>query len=242
MNPTPPRRRLSIRPPKANEPPPPPPRLIHHPIQPVTEPMQYRAIGVVAGRYLPSEEQFTRGILVTDDGVAIDAVLLGKVMNYVRKHTQSEQEYLWVVYPRTRDNPEGLHLQIVGVWGPFPDPNVPPDIFSIRGEITSHDPTLPPEQAHVLVRIRIQPPKPTSRPRYFRLRLLGSLPTSYRAVHDFWDLQVRRQGSRLVIQEGIRIGSVLRKPRPKSKKSPSRPRRDPGLSRPVPKRSLPPRS
>jgi len=199
--------------------------------------MQYRAIGVVAGRYLPSEDQFTKGILVTDDGLPIDAVLLGKVMNYVRKYTQPDRDYLWVVYPRTRDNPEALHLQIVGVWGPFPDPAVPPDWFSIRGEIILHDPHLPPDQAFVTIKIRQHVPDPKTRPPYFRLRLHGSLPTSYRATHDFWDLRVLRQGSRLVIQDGIRVGSVLRKPRPK--KAPPRRSNSPSLETPRPIRKKP---
>jgi hypothetical protein len=81
--------------------------------------MQYRAIGLVRGKYVASEEQFTRGELVTNDGVSIGAVLLGRVMSLVKKHLDLEQPHLWVVYPRTRDKGEGtLHVQIVGVWEP----------------------------------------------------------------------------------------------------------------------------
>ena len=37
----------------------------NHPISPVTEPLQYRAIGVVRGIYKPTEpEQLTRGVVV----------------------------------------------------------------------------------------------------------------------------------------------------------------------------------
>lgn len=88
------------------------------PIPPASEPMQYRAIGLVRGRYVPSDEQFTRGNLHTDDGVAIDAVLLGRVMSLVKKHVDLEQSHLWVVYPRTREKEYDLHVQIVGVWEP----------------------------------------------------------------------------------------------------------------------------
>jgi hypothetical protein len=88
------------------------------PIPPASEPMQYRAIGLVRGKYVPSEEQFTRGNLHTDDGVAIDAVLLGRVMSLVKKHLDLEQSHLWVVYPRTREKEYDLHVQIVGVWEP----------------------------------------------------------------------------------------------------------------------------
>ncbi|WP_206603148.1 hypothetical protein [Leptolyngbya ohadii] len=88
------------------------------PIPPASEPMQYRAIGLVRGTYVPSEEQFTRGFVHTDDGVAIDAVLLGRVMSLVKKHLDLAQPHLWVVYPRTREKTNDLHVQIVGVWEP----------------------------------------------------------------------------------------------------------------------------
>jgi hypothetical protein len=80
--------------------------------------MQYRAIGLVRGKYVASEEQFTRGELLTEDGAALDAVLLGRVMSLVKKHVNLEDSHLWVVYPRTREDEENLHVQIVGVWEP----------------------------------------------------------------------------------------------------------------------------
>ncbi len=89
-----------------------------HPIPPASEPMQYRAIGLVHGRYTPSDDQFTRGSITTDDGTLIDAVLLGRVMSLVRKHLDLTTSHLWVVYPRTREKVQDLHVQIVGVWEP----------------------------------------------------------------------------------------------------------------------------
>lgn len=90
----------------------------NQPIPPASEPMQYRAIGLVRGKYMPSEEQFTRGLILTEDEVQIDAVLLGRVMSLVKKHIDLEESHLWVVYPRTRDKELDLHMQIVGVWEP----------------------------------------------------------------------------------------------------------------------------
>lgn len=97
-----------------------PPKAVprNQPIPPASEPMQYRAIGLVRGRYTPSEEQFTRGAIHTEDGVEIDAVLLGRVMSLVKKHIDLAEPHLWVVYPRTRDKELDLHMQIVGVWEP----------------------------------------------------------------------------------------------------------------------------
>ena len=88
------------------------------PIPPPSEPKQYRAIGLVRGRYTPSDEQFTRGAMLTSDGTEVEAVLLGRVMSLVRNHLDLEQQHLWVVYPRTREMRQDLHVQIVGVWEP----------------------------------------------------------------------------------------------------------------------------
>ena len=90
----------------------------HHPISPVTEPMQYRAIGVVRGTYRPTDpEQLTRGVIETEDGTAIEAVVLGRVLTLMRRHLDLGEPHLWVVYPRSRDEDQ-LHLQLVGVWEP----------------------------------------------------------------------------------------------------------------------------
>ncbi|HEY9658155.1 MAG TPA: hypothetical protein V6C65_06860, partial [Allocoleopsis sp.] len=61
------------------------------PIPAASEPMQYRAIGLVRGKYVASEDQFTRGTVETDDGVTLGAVLLGRVMSLVKKHLDLEQ-------------------------------------------------------------------------------------------------------------------------------------------------------
>ncbi len=94
------------------------PSVRQHPIPPASEPMQYRAIGMVRGRYTPSDDQFTRGSITAEDGTLIDAVLLGRVMSLVRKHLDLTASHLWVVYPRTREKFQDLHVQIVGVWEP----------------------------------------------------------------------------------------------------------------------------
>ena len=102
------------------------PKTANHPITPPSEPMQYRAIGLVRGIYQPSEEQLNRGNIVTDDGTTIDSVLLGRVTSLIKKHIDLESSHLWVVYPRTRQPLEesdeepssNLHLQIVGIWEP----------------------------------------------------------------------------------------------------------------------------
>ena len=56
------------------------------PIPPPSEARQFRAIGLLQGVYVPSEEQFNRGELVTREGLRLDAVLLGQVMSLVKKY------------------------------------------------------------------------------------------------------------------------------------------------------------
>ena len=86
------------------------------PIPPPSEALQYRAIGLVRGRYVPDVNQFTKGNMITSDGTTINMVLLGRVMSLLKKHVDLTVDHLWVVYPRTRA--ENLHMQIVGIWEP----------------------------------------------------------------------------------------------------------------------------
>ena len=89
-----------------------------HPISPVTEPTQYRAIGVVRGRFEPSDpDQLTRGVIHTTDGSELEAVVLGRLLTLMRRHLDLTVPHLWVVYPRSREEGK-LHLQMVGVWEP----------------------------------------------------------------------------------------------------------------------------
>ena len=81
--------------------------------------MQYRAIGVVRGTYVPNDpEQLTRGTIQTEDGTAIEAVVLGRVLTLMRRHLDLSKPHLWVAYPRYREADQ-LHLQLVGVWEPL---------------------------------------------------------------------------------------------------------------------------
>ncbi len=210
-----------------------------HPIPPPSEPMQYRAIGLVRGRYLASSEQFTQGSLLTTDGVLLDAVLLGRIMSLVKNHLDLDQEHLWVVYPRTRQENENLHIQIVGVWEPEslaqPTPEEAPTDesspestteeivptpaseitdggFSVRGEIVYQSA----ESQHLVVKIKQAPRKPSDKPKYFKLKVKGVLDT--KAVGKFWDLQLQREGSELVIEHAEAISDLPKKRKPPFKK------------------------
>lgn len=193
------------------------------PISPPSEPMQFRAIGLVQGKYYPSEERFNRGELEVEGGLRLDAVLLGQVMSLVKKYIDLDRPYFWVVYPRTREKEQTLHLQVVGVWSadgfspitgeaaePEPLPAAEPALaqpiedgyFSVRGQIVyqAHDKQL------LYVKIQQTARKTKARDergKAFKLKIIGTLPQ--KAVGYFWDLHVMRQGNDLILQHGTSI-------------------------------------
>ena len=181
-----------------------------HPISPVTEPMQYRAIGVVRGTYVPEDpDQLTRGTLQAEDGTAIEAVVLGRVLTLMRRHLDLSKPHLWVAYPRYRDAGK-LHLQVVGVWEPstlaedggadqLPEGD---DYFSVRGELIY----TRPEQGDLVVKIRQQPRADGSRPTPFKLQLKGEIPPDH--LRHFVALDLRRQGQELQLEGHEVIGPV----------------------------------
>lgn len=187
--------------------------------------LHYRAIGLLSGRYIPRDE-ITQGILLTTDGTVVEAVVLGRVLGLVKSRIDLEKEHLWVVYPRTRED-EPLHVQMAGIWEPqtlHPDSPTPtldlkPDYFSIQGEVVYQQQ----EEGWVVVRIVQQTKNQSEKPKSFKLKLFGSLPE--KAVKNFWNLQVQREGSNLVIQESERV-AYLGKKKPKKKPKGKKPKRN----------------
>lgn len=210
------------------------------PIPPPSEPMQYRAIGLVRGRYQASDEQFTQGTLVAADSTELQAVLLGRIISLLRNHLDLAQEHLWVVYPRTGQKQDNLHLQIVGVWEPerlakqqtqegsedenqeqgvnrenFPEnssPLIDDGYFSVRGEVIYQSAA----DGQLVVKIKQAPRKESDKPKHFKIKLHGVLKT--KAVGQFWDLQVRREADNLVLQHAEAIAHLPKPPKPKPKK------------------------
>lgn len=228
-----------------------------HPIPPPSEPRQYRAVGLVRGRYAPSADQFTRGMLVATDGTQIDAVLLGRVMSLVKNHLNLEQEHLWVVYPRTRQQDGNLHTQIMGVWEPetlnrkeepAESENDPAAEVEGSGEVASTD--LAPETQmedgyfsirgeviyqsqdetkYLIVKIKQSPRKEADKIKFFKLKLIGAI--AEKAVGRFWDFHVKLQADNLLIEAANDIGQLPMKKRMKPggfKKRPFPPRKGGG--------------
>ena len=207
-----------------------------HPIPEVTEPFQYRAIGIVRGIYRPeSVEKFTRGKLIDINGDEIDSVVLGRVITLMRRHLEVDNPHLWVVYPRCREVDQ-LHLQISGIWEPstlsttlssnndsiaqlssyerqkldeLPEGD---DYFSIRGELIY----TRPENNELVVKIRQKSRANGKRPLPFKLIIQGKIPIDL--IRHFLNLNVRRKSQNLVLEEFQSIGVVQNK-KPKKKGS-----------------------
>ena len=179
-----------------------------HPIPSVTDPLQYRAIGVVRGIYKPQDKDiFTRGSLIDSKGNEIDSVILGRVITLIRNHVSLEKPHLWVVYPRCR-NTQNLHLQISGIWEPSTlNKDVieneglnessslkvdsdelleGDDYFSIRGELIF----TKPEEKEIVIKIRQKPRNQQKKALPFKVNLKGEIPLNY--LKHFISLDVRR--------------------------------------------------
>ena len=196
----------------------------NHPIPLVTDPLQYRAIGMVRGIYKPQDnDNFTRGALIDSKGNEIDSVLLGRVITLIRNHVSLEKPHLWVVYPRCRNN-QNLHLQITGIWEPstlkkdlmeketLNEPLIPKvdsddlsegdDYFSIRGELVF----TKPEDKEVVIKIRQKPRNQQKKVLPFKVKLKGEVPLNY--LKHFISLDVRRIDYQLLIEDFEIIGPV----------------------------------
>ncbi len=188
------------------------------PIPPPSHPRQYRAIGLIQARYERSEEQLTQGYLITAKGDKIEAVVLGRVISLIKNHLDMDKEHLWVVYPRTKAENDGLHVQIVGVWEPetlnlgdesaiTSDEAIEPGYFSIRGEVIFFNT----EEESLVVKIKQFPRKEGDKPKFFKLKLKGVL--GERPLKRFYDLNVHLEGETLFVKDGTDLGFAQKKPR-----------------------------
>ena len=93
--------------------------MLKNPIPKVSNQLQYRAIGIINGKFTPHDnEQLNRGFLIDNQGEKIETVVLGKALSLLKKYIDLKKSYYWVVYPKNK-NTQNLHLQIVGIWHPY---------------------------------------------------------------------------------------------------------------------------
>ena len=198
----------------------------NHPIPSVTDPLQYRAIGLVRGIYKPQDDQnFTRGAIIDSNGNEIDSVVLGRVITLIRKYVSLEKPHLWVVYPRCRSN-QNLHLQITGIWEPstlkkeviekdelneissdkiYSDDLLEgDDYFSIRGELIF----TKPEEKEVVIKIRQKPRNQQKKALPFKVNIKGEIPIH--CLKHFISLDVRRVDHQLLVEDFNVIAPILK--------------------------------
>ena len=93
--------------------------MLKNPIPKVTNKLQYRAIGIINGKFVPHDSnQLNRGFLTDDKGEKIQTVVLGKALSLLKKHIDLKKNYFWIVYPKNK-NTQNLHLQVAGIWDPY---------------------------------------------------------------------------------------------------------------------------
>ena len=185
--------------------------MLKNPIPQVTDPLQYRAIGIVNGKFTPNNsEQLNRGLLTDNEGEKIETVVLGKALSLLKKHIDLNKNYYWVVYPKNK-NTQNLHLQVAGIWDPYQLNHFPIDssktnfsklleeldlkdnYFSIRGELVF----VNTKKKEVVIKICAAPKLKNLKNKNFKLVIKGEL--SIELLNSFVSLDVIRDGNSMIL-------------------------------------------
>ncbi|BAZ70849.1 hypothetical protein NIES4106_56460 (plasmid) [Fischerella sp. NIES-4106] len=190
--------------------------LVNSPQIMPAEPLQYRAVGRVWGRYVPSDELIYKGQLITADGVILDTKLANRASKVVQNaQLDLSQDYLWTAYPRTglKNSLSELSVCLINIRTPkeYTDSvkselQLLGDNFSVQGLVVYQDL----EQGVVLVKIHRSPRREFEYTKDFQLKLRGFLPPN--SMKKFWNFDVRRVGTSLVIESGECIKLEPREP------------------------------
>ena len=183
--------------------------MLKNPIPKVTNKLQYRAIGIVNGKFIPnSSEQINRGFITDNKGEKIETVVLGKALSLLKKHIDLEKSYFWVVYPKNK-NSQNLHLQVTGIWDPYQLNDFPNDsskanfpklleeldlkdnYFSIRGELVF----VNTKKKEIVIKICSALKLQNLKNKNFKLIIKGEL--SIELLNSFLSLDVIRDGNSL---------------------------------------------
>ena len=183
--------------------------MLKNPIPKVTHQLQYRAIGIINGKYIPHDsDQLNRGFLNDDKGERIETVVLGKALSLLKKHIDLNKSYYWIVYPKNK-NTQNLHLQIAGVWHPYQLNDFPNDssktnfsklleeldlkdnYFSVRGELVF----VNIQKKEIVIKICSVSKLKNYKNKNFKLVIKGELPLEL--LNCFVSLDVIRDGNTL---------------------------------------------
>jgi hypothetical protein len=183
--------------------------MLKNPIPKVTNKLQFRAIGIVKGTFIPhASEQLNRGYLTDNKGEKIETVVLGKALSLLKKHIDLKKNYFWIVYPKNK-NTQNLHLQVAGIWDPYQLNDFPNDssktnftklldeldlqdnYFSVRGTLVF----VNTQKKEIVIKIFSASKTQNLKNKNFKLVIKGEL--SLELLNSFVSLDVIRDGNSL---------------------------------------------
>ena len=183
--------------------------MLKNPIPQVTNKLQYRAIGIINGKFTPHDsDQLNRGFLIDNEGEKIETVVLGKALSLLKKHIDLKKSYFWVVYPKNK-NTQNLHLQVAGIWDPYKLNNFSNDssktnssklleeldlkdnYFSVRGELVF----VNNQKKEIVIKICSASKLKNLKNKNFKLAIKGEL--SLKLLNSFVSLDINREGNTL---------------------------------------------
>ena len=183
--------------------------MLKNPIPQVTDPLQYRAIGIVNGKFTPHDsEKLNKGLITDNEGEKIETVVLGKALSLLKKHIDLKKNYYWVVYPKNK-NTQNLHLQVAGIWDPvrlndlqknsskinfsnlLEDLDLKDNYFSVRGELVFVNTS----KKEFVIKICSTSKLKNLKNKNFKLVIKGEL--SLELLNNFVSLDVNRDGNSL---------------------------------------------
>ena len=183
--------------------------MLKSPIPKVTDPFQYRAIGIVNGKFTPHHsEELNKGLITDNEGEKLETVVLGKALSLLKKHIDLNKNYYWVVYPKNK-NTQNLHLQVAGIWDPYQLNDLPKNsakvnfsklleeldlkdnYFSVRGELVFVNKS----KKEIVIKICSTSKLKNLKNKNFKLVIKGEL--SLELLNNFVSLDVNRDGNSL---------------------------------------------
>ena len=183
--------------------------MLKNPIPKVTNQLQYRAIGIVNGKFTPNNsEQLNKGLITDNEGEKIETVVLGKALSLIKKHIDLNKNHYWIVYPKNK-NTQNLHLQVAGIWDPLQlndfksdsskinfsklleELDLKDNYFSIRGELVFVNKT----KKEIVIKICSASKLKNLKNKNFKLVIKGEL--SLELLNNFVSLDINREGNSL---------------------------------------------
>ena len=183
--------------------------MLKNPIPKVTNKLQYRAIGIINGKFTPFDtKKLTRGFLTDNKGEKIETVVLGKALSLLKKHIDFKKNYFWIVYPKNK-NTQNLHLQIAGIWDPYLLNDFPQDsakknfsklldeldlkdnYFSVRGKLVF----VNTQKKEIIIKICSSSKLQNLKNKNFKIVIKGEI--SLEILNSFVSLDLIREGNSL---------------------------------------------